>query len=50
LVRVRAATQAPNFIHVIENLFDCLSGATLASSPRPRQAFGNRELSICTRG
>ena len=43
--RLRAATQAPNFMHFVETLFDCPSPATLTSSPPARQAFGIEELS-----
>src|SRR6266568_2506142 len=45
LVRLRAATQAPNFIHFIERPLRLFQRATLASSRHARQAFGNRELS-----
>jgi hypothetical protein len=43
--RLRAATQAPNFILFIETLFDRPSPTTLALSPATRQALGNEELS-----
>jgi hypothetical protein len=43
--RLRAATQALNFIPCIETLFDCPSIATLTASRLARQAFGNEELS-----
>jgi len=46
VTRLRAATQALNFIPFIETLFDCPSPATLTSSPLTRQAFGKEELSF----
>jgi len=45
LARHKAATEAANFIHVIQTLFAWSSVETLAISPDTRQAFGKRELS-----
>jgi hypothetical protein len=45
--KLRAATQALNFIIFIETLFDCpsASGLNLTASPFSRQGFGKEELS-----